>query len=198
MKGDCSANTLLLGATLGSLPCGTPVSTHLLAAALHLPPLIQTAAGGVWMRCLAQPSDYAALWLPPGISNPLCSFRNLLALQLCGSLPIPTVAQARSARMEVTQEHISAGCNRVVGALDWGDSLVAYAAHNLVVVYDAEVSDPYHCDSCSRVQHRMGVCELCCEHATRNLHVHFIFCPFVHKRRHLLKHCRDQLCAMFT
>ena len=55
--------------------------------------------------------------------------------------------------MEVTQEHVSAGCNRVVGALDWGDSLVAYAAHNLVVVYDAEVSDPYHCDSCSQVQH---------------------------------------------
>lgn len=42
--------------------------------------------------------------------------------------------------MQVTQEHVSAGCNRVVGALDWGDShLVAYAAHNLVCLYDAEV-----------------------------------------------------------
>ena len=42
--------------------------------------------------------------------------------------------------MEVVQEHVSAGCNRVVGALDWGENdLVAYAAHNLVVLYDAEV-----------------------------------------------------------
>ena len=42
--------------------------------------------------------------------------------------------------MEVVQEHFSAGCNRVVGALDWGgNDLVAYAAHNLVVLYDAEV-----------------------------------------------------------
>ena len=42
--------------------------------------------------------------------------------------------------MQVTQEHVSAGCNRVVGALDWGnDHSVAYAAHNLVCLYDAEV-----------------------------------------------------------
>ncbi len=42
--------------------------------------------------------------------------------------------------MDVTQEHVSAGCNRVVGALDWGDNhVVAYAAHNLVILYDAEV-----------------------------------------------------------
>ncbi|KAL0035271.1 hypothetical protein WJX79_009557 [Trebouxia sp. C0005] len=43
--------------------------------------------------------------------------------------------------MEVVQEHVSAGCNRVVGALDWGrNDLVAYAAHSLVVLYDAEAA----------------------------------------------------------
>lgn len=42
--------------------------------------------------------------------------------------------------MHVTQEHVIAGCNRVVGALDWGDNhLVAYAAHNLVILYDPQV-----------------------------------------------------------
>ncbi|KAL3133219.1 hypothetical protein ABBQ38_007106 [Trebouxia sp. C0009 RCD-2024] len=42
--------------------------------------------------------------------------------------------------MKIAQEHVSAGCNRVVGALDWGDRLVAYAAHNLVCLYDAEAA----------------------------------------------------------
>ena len=43
--------------------------------------------------------------------------------------------------MEVLQEHVSAGCNRVMGPLDWGtNGLIAYGAHNLVVLYDAEVS----------------------------------------------------------
>ena len=42
--------------------------------------------------------------------------------------------------MEVSQEHVSAGCNRVMGPLDWGDTdVVAYGAHNLVILYDAEV-----------------------------------------------------------
>lgn len=57
--------------------------------------------------------------------------------------------------MEVVQEHVSAGCNRVVGALDWGrNGLVAYAAHNLVVLYDAEVrllSSPIAAKRCSPV-----------------------------------------------
>lgn len=45
-----------------------------------------------------------------------------------------------AASMQVTQEHVTAGCNRVVGALDWGnDHSVAYAAHNLICLYDAEV-----------------------------------------------------------
>lgn len=43
--------------------------------------------------------------------------------------------------MEVSQEHVSAGCNRVMGPLDWGDTdVVAYGAHNLVILYDAEVT----------------------------------------------------------
>lgn len=43
--------------------------------------------------------------------------------------------------MEVSQEHVSAGCNRVVGALHWGgNQLVAYAAHNLVIIYNAQVN----------------------------------------------------------
>lgn len=52
---------------------------------------------------------------------------------------------AVATNMEVTQEHVSAGCNRVVGALDWGDHLVAYAAHNLVCLYDAEVGSKLCC-----------------------------------------------------
>ena len=46
-----------------------------------------------------------------------------------------------NASMEVSQEYVSAGCNRVVGALHWGgNQLVTYAAHNLVILYDAEVN----------------------------------------------------------
>ena len=47
--------------------------------------------------------------------------------------------------MKITQDHVSAGCNKVVGALDWGDRLVAYAAHNLVCLYDAEVGATLYC-----------------------------------------------------
>lgn len=44
--------------------------------------------------------------------------------------------------MEVKQSYVSVGVNRVVNALDWGpDGLVAYGAHNMVVVYDPEVRD---------------------------------------------------------
>lgn len=40
-------------------------------------------------------------------------------------------------------EFISAGCNRVVNALDWGDgNILAYGAHNMVMLYDAVVSAP--------------------------------------------------------
>eukprot|EP00887_Chlorella_sp_A99_P005490 scaffold1.g5490.t1 len=39
----------------------------------------------------------------------------------------------------VTLEHVAAGVNRVANALHWGDAgLVAFAAHNAVVVYDVE------------------------------------------------------------
>lgn len=42
--------------------------------------------------------------------------------------------------MRVSLAHISTGCNRVVNALSWSeDGLVAFAAHNTVVVYDVEV-----------------------------------------------------------
>ncbi len=42
--------------------------------------------------------------------------------------------------MDVALEHVSIGCERVVNNLDWGPSgLIAYGAHNLVVIYDAEV-----------------------------------------------------------
>lgn len=46
----------------------------------------------------------------------------------------------KSYAMDVTQSYVSVGVNRVVNALDWGpDGLVAYGAHNMVVVYDPEV-----------------------------------------------------------
>ena len=42
--------------------------------------------------------------------------------------------------MELTPEFVSLGVNRVVGALDWGDSgLVAYGGHHIVCIYDPEV-----------------------------------------------------------
>lgn len=42
--------------------------------------------------------------------------------------------------MFVEQLHVSVGCNRVVGALDWGPTgLIAYGGHNSVVIYDPEV-----------------------------------------------------------
>ena len=42
--------------------------------------------------------------------------------------------------VDLQQVYVSAGCNKVVGALSWGEQgLVAYAAHHLVVLYDAEV-----------------------------------------------------------
>lgn len=41
---------------------------------------------------------------------------------------------------DLQQVYVSAGCNKVVGALSWGDGgVVAYAAHNLVILYDAKV-----------------------------------------------------------
>lgn len=50
------------------------------------------------------------------------------------------LAQTQTDTMEVTQSFVSVGVNRVVNALDWGpDGLVAYGAHNMVVVYDPEV-----------------------------------------------------------
>lgn len=37
-------------------------------------------------------------------------------------------------------EHIAAGCNRAVHALDWGPTgLLAFTAHNNVMVYEPEV-----------------------------------------------------------
>jgi elongator complex protein 2 len=42
--------------------------------------------------------------------------------------------------MRVTSRFVSVGCNRVVGALDWGDNgLVAYGGSSLVCVYDPQV-----------------------------------------------------------
>ena len=43
----------------------------------------------------------------------------------------------------VALQHVAAGCNRVVHALHWGEAgLLAYAAHNAVVVYDPQVGRP--------------------------------------------------------
>ena len=42
--------------------------------------------------------------------------------------------------MKVKSEYVSAGVNKVVGALAWGpDNLVAFAAHSVVLIYDVEV-----------------------------------------------------------
>lgn len=42
--------------------------------------------------------------------------------------------------MAVRLEHVAAGCNRSVHALHWGPSgLLAYAAHNAVMVYEPQV-----------------------------------------------------------
>lgn len=42
--------------------------------------------------------------------------------------------------MLVSLQHVGVGCNRVVGAVSWGPGgLVAFAAHNAVVVYDPQV-----------------------------------------------------------
>ena len=47
--------------------------------------------------------------------------------------------------MEVGVEFTSAGCNCVVDALDWGDGdILAYAAHNMVMVYDVTVCGPLY------------------------------------------------------
>ena len=41
---------------------------------------------------------------------------------------------------EVNLVHAQVGCNRVVRALDWGEvGHVAYAAHNSIVISNAEV-----------------------------------------------------------
>lgn len=43
--------------------------------------------------------------------------------------------------MEVTLEHTFVGCNRNVHALDWGPgSLIAFTAHNAIVIADLKVS----------------------------------------------------------
>ena len=43
--------------------------------------------------------------------------------------------------MQVSLVHVGVGCNRVVHAIDWGEvSFVAYAAHNAVAIYKAEVT----------------------------------------------------------
>ncbi|XP_075265416.1 uncharacterized protein LOC142357761 [Convolutriloba macropyga] len=37
--------------------------------------------------------------------------------------------------------HVSAGCNRVVGGLDWGHAgLVAYGSHHAVILYDPQAA----------------------------------------------------------
>lgn len=42
--------------------------------------------------------------------------------------------------MEVRLEHVAAGCNRVTGALHWGEQgLLAFGAHNAVMIYHPEV-----------------------------------------------------------
>ena len=41
----------------------------------------------------------------------------------------------------VSLHHVAAGCNRCTHALHWGDAgLLAYAAHNAVLVYDPQAS----------------------------------------------------------
>ncbi len=43
--------------------------------------------------------------------------------------------------VSVQQEFLSAGVNRVVGALAWSDNgTVAFGAHHMVVLYDHKVS----------------------------------------------------------
>lgn len=43
--------------------------------------------------------------------------------------------------MRVSPQFVSVGVNRVVNALDWGDSgLIAFCGHRIVCVYDPEVS----------------------------------------------------------
>ena len=48
--------------------------------------------------------------------------------------------RAHSSIMRLLPRFISAGCNRIVNALDWGDNgLIAYAAASAVCIYDPEV-----------------------------------------------------------
>jgi hypothetical protein len=48
-----------------------------------------------------------------------------------------------ASRMEVGVEFVSAGCNRVVNALGWGDgNILAYGAHNMLMLYDVVVGVP--------------------------------------------------------
>ena len=77
----------------------------------------------------------------------------LLALRVSAKSAGMPQCQTCPVKMDVSQEHVSAGCNRVVGALDWGrNGLVAYAAHNLVILYDAEVYNRLRADSACNVQ----------------------------------------------
>lgn len=44
--------------------------------------------------------------------------------------------------VHVHLDYVAAGCNRVVGALDWSESgLIAYAAHRAAVIYDADAGN---------------------------------------------------------
>lgn len=41
--------------------------------------------------------------------------------------------------MECVSCDVLVGCNRVVGALSWGDGLIAFGASNVVILYEPEV-----------------------------------------------------------
>jgi hypothetical protein len=57
-----------------------------------------------------------------------------------GRLDPPLLKIDAMSTASVRLEHVGAGCNRVVNALHWGAcGLLAYAAHNAVVVYHPEV-----------------------------------------------------------
>ena len=69
--------------------------------------------------------------------------KRFTALPLCSVLASelhPAVSATNMAIPDVRLAHLGAGCNRVVNALDWGAAgLLAYAAHNAVMIYDPEV-----------------------------------------------------------
>lgn len=70
--------------------------------------------------------------------------------------------------------HIAAGCNRVTNALDWGEdghghSLIAYAAHNSVLLYDVQVRN--------RLANAISLSSSIYTAGPRAMHNHWPHCP---------------------